>query len=409
MTENSLPASELYTDEFAADPYPALAKLREDSPVCPVTSPRFDSFLITRFDDAKAALNDPRLSKDLYGPEQHFLRIFGPNSEAINKNMLNSDPPEHSRLRRITSRAFAPRRIEALRPRVAELVSDLLDKVIPQGQADLMHDFAIPLPMMVISELLGIPAADHDKVLAWTQVIRESGSSGRPPLEERAAVQEAQLQLHHYLADVIQAKRAQPPADDMISSLIEACDQDGQLSERELVSTTFLLLFAGHQTTADFIGNAMVALLTNPEQLELLLRTPELLPSAVEELLRFDGPLPVASPRIATEDLEYRGVQIPAGSIVGVAINAANHDPDAFADADRLDLSRERGPHMGFGHGVHYCLGVTLARIEAQIGIGALLRRLPGLRLALPVEELRRLPAASPFRGLIDLPVRFNA
>jgi cytochrome P450 len=377
--------------------------------VCPVSSPRFDSFLITRFDDAKAALNDPRLSKDLYGPEQHFLRIFGPNSEAINKNMLNSDPPEHSRLRRITSRAFAPRRIEALRPRVAELVSDLLDKVIPQGQADLMHDFAIPLPMMVISELLGIPAADHDKVLAWTQVIRESGSSGRPPLEERAAVQEAQLQLHHYLADVIQAKRAQPPADDMISSLIEACDQDGQLSERELVSTTFLLLFAGHQTTADFIGNAMVALLTNPEQLELLLRTPELLPSAVEELLRFDGPLPVASPRIATEDLEYRGVHIPAGSIVGVAINAANHDPDAFADADRLDLSRERGPHMGFGHGVHYCLGVTLARIEAQIGIGALLRRLPGLRLALPVEELRRLPAASPFRGLIDLPVRFNA
>jgi cytochrome P450 len=409
MTENSLPASELYTDEFAADPYPAFAKLREDSPVCPVTSPRFDSFLITRFDDAKAALNDPRLSKDLYGPEQHFLRIFGPNSEAINKNMLNSDPPEHSRLRRITSRAFAPRRIEALRPRVAEIVRDLLDKVVPQGQADLMHDFAIPLPMMVISELLGIPAADHDKVLAWTQVIRESGSSGRPPLEERAAVQEAQLQLHHYLADVIQAKRAQPPADDMISSLIEACDQDGQLSERELVSTTFLLLFAGHQTTADFIGNAMVALLTNPEQLELLLRTPELLPSAVEELLRFDGPLPVASPRIATEDLEYRGVHIPAGSIVGVAINAANHDPDAFADADRLDLSRERGPHMGFGHGVHYCLGVTLARIEAQIGIGALLRRLPGLRLALPVEDLRRLPAASPFRGLIDLPVRFNA
>jgi cytochrome P450 len=409
MTENVLPASELYTDEFAADPYPAFAKLREDSPVCPVSSPRFDSFLITRFDDAKAALNDPRLSKDLYGPEQHFLRIFGPNSEAINKNMLNSDPPEHSRLRRITSRAFAPRRIEALRPRVAEIVSELLDKVVPQGQADLMHDFAIPLPMMVISELLGIPAADHDKVLAWTQVIRESGSSGRPPQEERAAVQEAQLQLHHYLADVIQAKRAQPPADDMICSLIEACDQDGQLSERELVSTTFLLLFAGHQTTADFIGNAMVALLTNPEQLDLLLRTPELLPSAVEELLRFDGPLPVASPRIATEDLEFRGVHIPAGSIVGVAINAANHDPEAFADADRLDLRRERGPHMGFGHGVHYCLGVTLARIEAQIGLGALLRRLPGLRLAVPVEELRRLPAASPFRGLIDLPVRFNA
>jgi cytochrome P450 len=408
MTENALPASELYTDEFAADPYPALARLRADSPVCPVSSPRFDSYLITRFDDAKAALNDPRLSKDLYGPGQHFLRIFGPNSEEINKNMLNSDPPEHSRLRRITSRAFAPRRIEALRPRVAQIVSDLLDKVVPQGQADLMHDFAIPLPMMVISELLGIPESDHDRVLEWTQVIRESGSSGRPMVEERAAVQEAQLQLHHYLAELVQAKRGHP-ADDMITSLIEACDQEGQLSERELVSTAFLLLFAGHQTTADFIGNAMVALLTNRDQLDLLLDTPELLPAAIEELLRFDGPLPVASPRIATEDIEFQGVRIPEGSIVGVAINAANHDPEQFDDPDRLDLTCERGPHMGFGHGVHYCLGVSLARMEAQIGIGALLRRLPGLQLGLPVQELRRLPAASPFRGLLELPVRFKA
>jgi cytochrome P450 len=408
MTENAVPAAELYTDEFAANPYPAFAKLRADSPVCPVSSPRFDSYLITRFDDAKAALTDPRLSKDLYGPGQHFLRIFGPNSEGLNKNMLNSDPPEHSRLRQITSRAFAPRRLEALRPRIADIVSDLLDKIVPQGQADLMRDFAIPLPMMVISELLGIPETDHDRVLEWTQVIRESGSSGRPPAEEKAAVQEAQAWLHGYLTELVAAKRAQP-ADDMVSMLIAACDEEGVLSERELVSTTFLLLFAGHQTTADFIGNAMVALLTNPDQLDLLLRTPELLPHAIEELLRFDGPLPVASPRIATEDLEYRDVRIPAGSIVGVVINSANHDPAQFEDPDRLDLRRERAPHLGFGHGVHYCLGVSLARMEAQIGIGALLRRLPGLQLGVPVEQLRRLPAASPFRGLIELPVRFTA
>jgi cytochrome P450 len=262
--------------------------------------------------------------------------------------------------------------------------------------------------MIVISELLGIPETDHDKVLEWTQVIRESGSAGRPPAEERAAVQEAQLWLHQYLTGLVKAKREQP-ADDMVSALIDAADHEGQLSERELVSTTFLLLFAGHQTTADFIGNAMVALLTNPAQLDLLLATPELLPHAIEELLRFDGPLPVASPRIATEDLEYQGVQIPAGSIVGVVINSANHDPAQFEDPDRLDLSRDRGPHLGFGHGVHYCLGVSLARMEAQIGIGALLRRLPGLELGLPVDKLRRLPAASPFRGLIELPVRFTA
>ncbi len=408
MTDNAVPAAELYTDEFAADPYPAFAKLRADSPVCPVSSPRFDSYLITRFEDAKAALNDPRLSKDLYGPGDHYLRLFGPNSAGLNKNMLNSDPPEHSRLRQVTSRAFAPRRIEALRPRVAEIVSDLLDKIEPQGRADLMRDFAIPLPMLVVSELLGIPRTDNDSVLEWTQVIRESGSSGRPPAEEKAAVQEAQAWLHSYLTELVAAKRAEP-ADDMVSMLISACDEEGVLTERELVSTTFLLLFAGHQTTADFIGNAMVALLTNPEQLALLRRTPELLPHAIEELLRFDGPLPVASPRVATEDIEYQGVRIPAGSIVGVVINSANHDPAQFEDGDRLDLTRDRGPHLGFGHGVHYCLGVSLARMEAQIGIGALLRRLPGLALEVPVDKLRRLPAASPFRGLIELPVLFKA
>jgi cytochrome P450 len=408
VTEQAVRASDVYTDEFAADPYPTFARLRAETPVCPVSSPRFDSYLITRFDDARAALTDPRLSKDLYGPGQHYLRIFGPNSEGLNRNMLNSDPPEHTRLRRVVSQAFSPRRVEALRPRVAQIVDALLDRVAPHGRCDLMEDFAIPLPMTVISELLGIPEADHRRVLDWTQVIRTSGSSGRPPEEDRAAVQDAQAWLHHYLADLVAQKRARP-ADDMVSSLVQACDRDGELAEAELVTTTFLLLFAGHQTTADFIGNAVVALLTHPDQLDLLRARPELLPSAVEELLRFDGPLPVASPRIATEDVEYGDVRIPSGAIVGVAINAANHDPEHFADPDRLDLSRERGPHIGFGYGVHYCLGVSLARMEARIGLGALLRRLPGLRLGVPAAELRRLPAASPFRGLLQLPVRFDA
>ncbi|MFC0032777.1 cytochrome P450 [Micromonospora chaiyaphumensis] len=408
MTEDAVPANELYTDGFAADPYPTFARLRNDRPVCPVSSPRFDSWLITRFDDARAALTDPRLSKDLYGPGQHYLRIFGPNSEGLNRNMLNSDPPEHTRLRRVVSQAFAPRRIEALRPRVAQVVDHLIDKMLPHGEAELMHDFAIPLPMTVICELLGVPPEDHDRVLDWTQVIRTSGSTRRPPQEERAAVQEAQLRLHHYFADLVRAKRGDP-ADDIIGALIDAVDRDGTLSEAELVTTTFLLVFAGHQTTADFLGNAVLALLTHPEQLELLRATPQLLPAAIEELLRFDGPLPVASPRIATEDIEYEGVCIPRGSIVGVAINAANHDPAHFTDPDRLDLRRVRGPHLGFGHGLHYCLGVSLARMEAQIALAALLRRLPGLRLGVPTDEVRRLPAASPFRGLLELPVTFAA
>ncbi|MDW3848498.1 cytochrome P450 [Micromonospora sp. BRA006-A] len=408
MTDDVMPASELYTDGFAADPYPALARLRAERPVCPVGSPRFDSWLITRFDDARTALTDPRLSKDLYGPGQHYLKIFGPNSEGLNRNMLNSDPPEHTRLRRVVSQAFAPRRIEALRPRIASTVEQLIDKMAPHGEADLMHEFAIPLPMTVICELLGVPPADHDRVLDWTQVIRTSGSTSRPPAQERAAVQEAQLRLHHYLAGLVRAKR-DDPADDIIGALIKAVDRDGTLSEAELVTTTFLLLFAGHQTTADFLGNAVLALLTHPEQMELLRDSPRLLPAAIEELLRFDGPLPVASPRIATEDVDYQGVRIPRGAIVGVAINAANHDPAHFADPDRLDLRRVRGPHLGFGHGVHYCLGVSLARMEAELALGALLRRLPGLRLGVPLAEVRRLPAASPFRGLLELPVTFTA
>jgi cytochrome P450 len=408
MSEDHVPASELYTDEFAADPYPTFARLRADRPVCPVSSPRFDSYLITGFDDARAALTDPRLSKDLYGPGRHYLRIFGPNSEGLNKNMLNADPPEHTRLRRIVSQAFAPRRIEALRPRVAEIVDELLDRIVPRGRSELMDDFAIPLPMLVICELLGVPPADQDRVLDWTQVIRTSGSAGRSPAEDRAAVQEAQLRLHEYLVDLVRAKRGQP-ADDIVSALIAACDQAGTLTEAELVTTTFLLLFAGHQTTADFLGNATLALLTHPDQLELLRHSPHLLPSAIEELLRFDGPLPVASPRIATEDVDYRGVRIPCGAVVGVVINAANHDPAHFTDPDRLDVRRVRGPHLGFGHGVHYCLGVSLARMEAQLALGGLLRRLPGLRLAVPVDEVPRLPAASPFRGLRELPVTFTA
>ncbi|MDG4766475.1 cytochrome P450 [Solwaraspora sp. WMMD406] len=406
--ERAVPAAEFYTDEYAVDPYPTYARLRADCPVRLVASPRFESYLITRYDDAREALTDPRLSKDLYGPEQHYLRFFGPNSEGLNKNMLNSDPPEHSRLRRLVSQAFAPRRIEALRPRVERIVDELIGAIAPRGESDLMHDFAVPLPMVVICDLLGVPKGDHEQVLAWTQVIRTSGSASRPPQQERAAVQQVQSLLHGYLAGLVRAKRTTPD-DDLISALIDVCDQGGRLSERELVSTAFLLLFAGHQTTADFIGNAMLALLTNPDQLDLLRARPELLPTAIEELLRFDGPLPVASPRVATEDVEYDGVRIPRGAAVGVVLNSANRDPDHFTDPDRLDVTRERGPHLGFGHGVHYCLGVSLARMEARIGIGALLRRLPDLRIAVPVDQLRRLPPASPFRGLLELPVSFTS
>lgn len=401
-------AGELFTPDFTVDPYPTWARVREQTPVCPVRSPRFDSFFITRHEDAKAALSDERLSKDLYGPRQDYVKFFGPNSTLLNRNMLNSDPPEHTRLRRLVTQAFTPRRIEAMRPQVERVVDDLLDAIVPTGQAELMADFAFPLPVTVISDLLGVPQEDRTGFFEVSDVIRSRGGAGRGSEEDKAAVQDAQQRLADYLAGLVDRKR-EDPRDDLLTALIAARDDESRLSERELVSTAFLLLFAGHQTTSDFLGNAVVALLTHPDQLALLRARPELMPQAVEELLRFDGSVPIASPRIATEDLECGGTAIPAGSIVTVALNAANHDPEQFTAPDELDVERAENRHVAFGHGVHFCLGIALARLEAQVALTALLSRLPDLALAVPADHLRRLPGASPFRGLLELPVRFTA
>ena len=402
----SVASSDLFTPAYSLDPNPTYAWLREEKPVCPVTSPRFDSFFITGYDDVKTALADERLSKDLYGPEEKYRMIFGPNSAALNKNMLHSDPPEHTRMRRLVSQAFTPRRIDALAPRVSAIVDDLVAAMAADGTAELMTQFALPLPVTVICELLGVPEGDREAFFTATEVIRTRGAAGRGTDEDRAAVDDAQTEMADYLRGLIARKR-ETPADDLLSALVAAHDDSGALSERELVSTAFLLLFAGHQTTSDFLGNAVVALLTHPDQLELLRERPELMPAAVEELLRFDGSVPVASPRFAREDLEYHGVEIPQGSIVTMVLNAADRDPRRFEEPDELDVTRSPNSHVAFGHGIHFCLGVSLARMEARIALAALVR-LPDLALAVPAEELRRPPAASPFRGLLELPVTFR-
>src|SRR4051812_33249185 len=403
-----VPGAEIYTPEFRADPYPVYARLRAESPVIRVRTPRFDSYLVTRYDDARQALSDPRLSKDLYRAGDTYLQVFGEKARQINTNMLNSDPPEHTRLRRLVTQAFTPRRIEAMRPRVEEIVEQLLDRIAPLGRTDFVDDFALRLPLAVIGGLLGIPEQDHEEILSGTQVIRTVGTGGRSPQEDRAAIGAAQQRLHAYFTALVAAKRA-APAEDLVSSLIAARDDEGRMSEAELVSSAFLLLFAGYQTTSDFLGNAMVALLTHPDQYELLRREPERIPAAVEELLRFDCSVPVSSFRFATEDLEIGGVPVPAGSIVTVVLSAANHDPALADDPDRLDLKRADVPHLAFGHGIHYCLGTALARMEATTALRRVLVRLPDLRLDVPVEDLQWLPAASAFRGLLALPLRFTA
>jgi len=402
-----VPGAEIYTPEFRADPYPTYARLRADSPVIKVRTPRFDSYLVTRYVDARQALSDPRLSKDLYRAGDTYLQVFGEKARQINTNMLNSDPPEHTRLRRLVTQAFTPRRIEAMRPRVEQIVEELLDRIAPLGRTDFVDDFALRLPLRVVGHLLGIPDEDHEVILSGTQVIRTVGTGGRSPQEDRAGIAAAQERLHAYFTDLVAAKR-RSPGDDLISALITARDEGGRLSETELVSTAFLLVFAGYQTTSDFLGNAVVALLTNPDQLESLRAEPDRLPEAVEELLRFDASVPVSSFRFASEDTEIGGVPIPQGSIVTVVLSSANHDPALVDDPDRLDLQRDPVQHLAFGHGIHYCLGTALARMEATTALRRVLVRLPDLRLDVPVDELMWLPAASAFRGLLELPLRFT-
>jgi cytochrome P450 len=402
-----LPGAAIYTPAFRADPYPTYARLRTDSPVIRVRTPRFDSYLVTRYADARQALSDPRLSKDLYRAGDTYLQVFGEKARQINNNMLNSDPPEHTRLRRLVTQAFTPRRIEAMRPFVEQVVEDLLDRIAPLGRTDFVEDFALRLPLRVVGHLLGIPDEDHEVILSGTQVIRTVGTGGRSPQEDRAGIAAAQERLHAYFTDLVAAKRRHP-GDDLISDLITARDEGGRLSEAELVSTAFLLVFAGYQTTSDFLGNAVVALLTNPDQLELLRAEPERLPEAVEELLRFDASVPVSSFRFASEDMEIGGVPIPQGSIVTVVLSSANHDPELADGPDRLDLQRQPVQHLAFGHGIHYCLGTALARMEATTALRRVLVRLPDLRLDVPVDELLWLPAASAFRGLLELPLRFT-
>ncbi|RII07934.1 Cytochrome P450 107B1 [Streptomyces sp. YIM 130001] len=408
--------TDLRGEEFQANPYPSYARLRQAAPVQKVSGPMgLDSWLITRYDLAQAALLDPRLSKD---PSQArlWLRNMGAGSGdegLLGANMLNSDPPDHTRQRRLVSQAFTQRRIESLRPRVQQICDQLLDGLAGSGRPDLVAGLAFPLPITVICELLGIPVADRENFGAWTHMALS------PPQSEEAVLRRKQgnAEMERYLTRLIGSMRAtvdftlagdrQP---NLLSALIAACDGHDRLSERELIGMAKLLIVAGHNNTANLIGNGMLALLRNPDQLAQLREHPEFLPSAIEELLRFDGPVERATPRFATEDIELAGVTIPKGSAVAVVLGAADRDPSLFPDPDRLDIQRTGSEHLAFGHGIHFCLGAALARMEGQVAIGSLLARFPVIRLACPQDELRwRIGGPSITRGLEALPVALRS
>jgi cytochrome P450 len=397
----TVPATPFTDPAFLADPHPALAALRESGPVH-----RLDGrlgvpvWVVTRYADVLAALSEPRLSND---PQQAVDLDETLRGDFLSRSMIGADPPEHTRLRRLVSKAFTARRVEGLRPRVQAITNTLLDRMSPRGRADLVGEFALPLPITVIGELLGVPEADRDRFRTWTDDMLDRPFDARTDL---AVVVAAREQMHGYLSELVAAKR-RDPADDLLTDLIAATDEGERLDEQELLAMTFLLLVAGYVTTVSLIGNGTLALLRTPDQLDRLRADPSLVPRAVEELLRFDGPVNPGLGRFALEDLELGGARIRRGDVVLLAIAAADRDPDRFPDPDRLDVGSADSGHLAFGHGIHYCLGAPLARIEGQVAFTALVERLPDLALATPVDELRW-TGGGVLRGLRELPVTFT-
>ncbi|MET0902395.1 MAG: cytochrome P450 [Acidimicrobiales bacterium] len=389
------------------DPWPLFAAVRELGAVHPVTlADGHDAWLVVSYEEARIALNDARLSKDMHAALATGGGVVaeGLPGPSFARHMLSVDPPDHSRLRRLVSSAFTPRRVEALRPRVQAIIDDLLDAVAaagPDARVDLVSAFAFPLPFTVICELLGVPEPDRtDLGRGLTALLVPTTTP-----DEYALAKEASDSVVAMLGALVDAKQASP-GDDLVSGLISARDGDERLSTQELLSTIFQLIVAGHDTTASLIGNGVVALLQHPDQLEDLRADPSKLATAVEELLRYDAPVPHSTFRYAVSPLDIGGVTIPSGAQVIINLAAANRDRGQYADAEALHLDRAESRHLAFGHGIHHCLGAPLARMEGQLAIGSLLRRFPDLHLAVPVDDLHWGHGDGlVLRGLSELPV----
>ena len=384
-----------HAEQFNADPYPVYAKLRAAGPAHLVRTPAGgDVWLIVGYEEARAALGDPRLSKDWRAvAEEGYVEL------PVSANMLETDPPHHTRLRKLVAREFTPRRIEALRPRVQEITDQLVATMLaaPDRTADLVDSLAFPLPMTVICELLGVPDLDQEAFRVL------SNEAVAPTVNDNTAVRE----IGEYLVGLIEDKRCTRPADDLLSALIRARHDDGdQLSQDELIGMAFLLLVAGHETTVNLISNGVRVLLGHPDELAALRADFTLIDAAIEELLRYEGPVETATYRFAREPVLVGDALIPAGAPVLVALASAGRDPDRYPDPDRFDIRRAPQGHLAFGHGIHFCLGAPLARLEGAIALRTLLERTPDLQLAAEPAQLEWLPGML-IRGVRHLPVRW--
>jgi cytochrome P450 len=381
-----------FLPEVRLDPYPVYQQLREREPV--QWNEHIEIWTLTRYADVAAVLRDGRMSADRTTADRFRL----PPGRQIYQSMLTLDPPDHTRLRTLVNKAFTPTTVSRLRPRIQALVDEILDKAEEEGSLEVIADLAYPLPVTVIAEMLGVPPEDYQIFKDWSATL----AANLDPLragEMREAAFDARDALSEYLSGIVDKRRARP-RDDMISALLAVEESGDALSHRELLIMCNLLLIAGHETTVNLIGNGLRALLTHPDQLERLRDEPDLIETAVEELLRFDSPVQLTG-RVVSEDLEVGGVQMRPGHFVMVLLGAANRDPAQFPDPDRLDLARHPNQHLSFGRGIHFCLGAPLARVEGQVAIGSLVRRFPRLRL--DGEPVQRDTVT--LRGLESLPV----
>lgn len=402
--------------EASKCPWATHGQLRERGPVLTHPRPGGLGYVVTGYEDVLAAFQEPAFSKDPNTIDEQFPEVSAGAKRAGfalttsgSSHLLNTDPPNHTRLRRLVMRAFTPRRIQSLRPRIQEIVDGLLDELQEQETPDLIEDFAFQLSITMICELLGVPSEDRADFRVW------SVASTTPPRKDDDLNRqvEAQKALQDYLAAHIVRRRAElaqsdaaEPAD-ILSAMIAARDEnDDNLNDSELVGMAFLLLIAGHETTVGLIGTMAHRLATLPDQRELLLQDPDLIENAVEEFLRFEGAVQRSTLRVAMEDLVIADTRIPAGSVVSMLLGSANHDPRKFENPDEVDITRDTTGHVAFGQGIHFCLGAPLARAEAQIAIGTLLRRFPGYELAVSEDELRY--ARTVIRALVGLPVHLK-
>lgn len=395
-----------FNPEFRLNPYPFYHRLRTVDPVH--WSDIANRWVLTRHADCIAVLRDAtRFSADPYKWDafEEFLQAQGGGDSPLLRMqtnwMLMKDPPDHTRLRTIVTKAFTPRVAEGMRPRIQAIVDALLDKMQAAGKMDVIADFAYPLPTVVICEMLGVPVEDQEQFKTWTRDLARSLDPIVTP-EIIEAANQATVSFYSYFRALI-AKRRQNLQNDLLSGLIAAEEAGDRLNEEELVATAILLLGAGHETTMNLIGNGMLALLRHPEELARLKVAPVIMPSAVEEFLRYDGSVQMTA-RNTLVDVEIGGKTIPKGHQAIILLGAANRDPEVFPDPDRLDITRKDNKHIVFSYGIHHCLGAPLARVEAQVAFATLLRRMPNLRLATEDLEWRETVT---LRGLKSLPVAF--